>query len=49
MKLSTLKKAKPEDILRLANWLKLKTKGMSRRQIIKLIKWRITRNEFNRH
>lgn len=49
MKLSTLKKAKPEDVLRLAKWLRLRINGMSYNQILKLIKWRTTRGEHNRH
>lgn len=43
MKLATLKKAKQEDILRLSKWLHLKTKNMSYNQILKLIRWRISR------
>lgn len=38
-----LKKAKPENLLRLARSLKLNTEGMSHRQIARLIRWRITR------
>lgn len=49
IKIKTLKKAKLEDILRLSKWLKLNTDGMSLRQIIKLIKWRITRTGINRY
>lgn len=49
MKLSTLRKAKPEDVLRLAKWLRLRINGMSYNQILKLIKWRTTRGINNRH
>ena len=49
MKLSTLKKANPENILRLAKWLRLHVDGMSYNQIVKLVKWRITRGIHNRH
>lgn len=50
MRLSTLKKAKQEDILRLSKWLHLKTHNMSYRQILKLIRWRISRKpEGNRY
>ena len=45
MKRSTLKKAKPEDVIRLAKWLKLRIDGMSHRQVIKLIYWLITRED----
>ena len=44
-----LKKAKPENLLRLANWLKLYTDGMSHRQIAKLVWWRITRDTVERY
>ena len=40
---STLGKAKPENLLRLAKALRLHTNGMSHRQISKLVYWRITR------
>jgi len=40
---SDLKKSKPENLIRLANWLKLHIEGMSHRQIAKLVWWRITR------
>jgi hypothetical protein len=45
MKKSTLKKAKPENVIRLAKWLRLDIDGMSLRQIIKLIHWLTTREE----
>lgn len=38
-----LKGAKPENLLRLANSLHLRTSGMSHRQVAKLVRWRITR------
>jgi hypothetical protein len=38
-----LKKAKPENLLRLARFLSLRTDGMSHRQVAKLVRWRITR------
>lgn len=38
-----LKKSKPEDVIRFARWLRLKIDGMSIRQVISLVKWRITR------
>ena len=43
-----LKKAKPENVIRLSKWLKLDIEGMSLRQVIKLIRWRITRG-ISRH
>jgi hypothetical protein len=49
MKRSTLRQAKPENVLRLAKWLHLQIDGMSHRQIIHLVRWRITRTGFNRH
>lgn len=45
IKRRTLKKATPENLLRLAKWLNLHTDGMSHRHIAKLIRWRITRPE----
>jgi hypothetical protein len=39
----TLRRSQPANLLRLANWLKLRTEGMSHRQISKLVYWRITR------
>lgn len=42
---SDLKKSKPENVIRLAKWLRLHIDGMSLRQIIKLIYWRITRDD----
>lgn len=36
-------KINPEGIFRLANFLGLKTKNMSINQIVKLIKWRLSR------
>jgi hypothetical protein len=44
MKRSTLKKAKPDDVIRLAKWLKLRIDGMSINQIIALIVWRFHKN-----
>ena len=41
--IAQLKKAKPENVIRLAKWLKLDIEGMSIQQIIKLVRWRITR------
>lgn len=38
-----LKKAKPENLLRLARSLNLKTEGMSHGQVARLVRWRITR------
>ena len=49
IKISDLKKARPENVIRLANWLKLKINNMSIQQIIKLVYWRITRNFNSRH
>jgi len=43
-----LKNAKPENVVRLAKWLKLEISGMSHRQIIKLVKWRCNRGVHNR-
>jgi hypothetical protein len=45
IKRSTLKKAKPENLLRLAKYLKLRTDGMSHRNVSKLIYWLLTRRE----
>jgi hypothetical protein len=44
-----LKKAKPENILRLARFLKLRVDDMSHRQIVSLVYWRITRTGMNRY
>jgi hypothetical protein len=44
MKKSTLKNAKPENVVRLARWLKLRIDGMSVRQVIALVVWRFHRN-----
>lgn len=44
-----LRKAKPENLLRLARSLKLRVEGMSHRQIVSLVYWRITRTGMNRH
>lgn len=38
-----LRKAKPENVLRLAHWLNLNVDNMSIRQVIRLVYWRITR------
>lgn len=43
IKIRHLKKSKPDNIIRLAKWLHLKIDGMSLRQIIKLINWRLGR------
>lgn len=43
IKIANLKKAKPENVIRLAKFLKLNIDGMSMRQIIKLVYWRIRR------
>lgn len=40
-----LRHAKPENVIRLDKWLNLNIEGMSIRQIIKLIYWRITRDD----
>ena len=45
MKKSTLRKAKPEDVVRLAKYLKLRIDGMSHRQIISLVCWLLSRRE----
>ena len=44
MKKSELKYAKPENVIRLARYLKLNIEGMSNRQIIKLVYWRLHKN-----
>lgn len=49
MRRSTLLKAKPENVVRLAHYLKLHIDGMSIRQIAKLVYWRITRTGYNRY
>lgn len=41
---SDLKRAKPEDVARLAKYLRLHVDGMSHRQIVALIMWRLHRN-----
>lgn len=38
-----LRRAKPENLLRLAHSLNLRTEGMSHRQVARLVRWRITR------
>lgn len=45
IKIAHLKKAKPENVIRLAKWLKLHIEGMSIEQIIRLVYWRITRGK----
>lgn len=35
----------PQATRRLAQWLRLKTEGMSDRQVAKLVRWRITRRQ----
>lgn len=44
MKRSTLKKSKPENVIRFAKWLKLRIDGMSIKQVITLIVWRLHKN-----
>jgi hypothetical protein len=44
MKKSELKKAKPENVIRLAQYLKLHIEGMSTNQVIKLVYWRLHKN-----
>lgn len=39
-----LREAKPENLIRLANSLKLRTSEMSHRQVAALVYWRITRH-----
>lgn len=46
--LKQLRKAKPENVIRLAKWLQLYIDGMSLGQIIRLIRWRVTRG-ISRH
>lgn len=41
--IQSLKKAKPDNIIRFAKWLKLRIDDMSIRQMIKLINWRLGR------
>ncbi len=41
---SDLKRAPPEAVLRLAKYLRLRTEGMSIRQVIALIRWRLHPN-----
>jgi hypothetical protein len=45
MKRSTLKAAKPEDVVRLAKWLKLRIDGMKHKQIVSLVYWLLSREE----
>lgn len=47
MRRSTIGKAKIDNVFRLAKWLKLQINGMSFRQVVKLIRWRITRNNLS--
>lgn len=42
----TLLRANPENVLRLARYLKLRIKYMSVRQVIRLIAWRLSRQKF---
>lgn len=44
-----LKKAKPENVHRLAKWLKLNIEGMSIEQVIKLVLWRIKKYNRDRY
>lgn len=44
-----LRKASSNNLIRLANFLRLHIGAMSHRQIANLVYWRITRSEFNRH
>lgn len=44
---STLKKCKPENVIRLAKYLKLNIENMSYGQVIRLIHWRLRRKTFN--
>jgi uncharacterized protein YoaH (UPF0181 family) len=39
-----LKETKPENVIRLAKWLKLRIDGMSTKQIIALVAWRLHKN-----
>ena len=43
--INNLKKAKPENVIRLARFLKLRIQGMSIGQIIRLVHWRIKPNK----
>jgi hypothetical protein len=43
---SDLRKAKPENVRRLAKWLDLHIDGMSDRQVIKLVHWYLTRRRY---
>lgn len=49
IKRGLLKKAKPENVIRLAIYLKLYINKMSINQIIGLIYWRLSRTGYNRH
>jgi hypothetical protein len=49
IKIKHLREAKLENVIRLAKWLKLNIEGMSIKQIIRLVYWKITRNTLNRH
>lgn len=49
IKVRHLKKARFENLLRLARSLHLDTEGMSHGQVARLVYWRITRNGENRH
>lgn len=44
IKKSTLKEAKPEDIIRLAKWMGLHINDYSINQVIDLIIWRLHKN-----
>jgi len=43
-----LRKAKPENLVRLAKFLKLNTKGMSHAHLARLVRWRITREDMKK-
>lgn len=46
----TLIRANPDDVLRLARYLRLKVgQSWSRKHVAALVYWRITRNQINRH
>lgn len=45
LKRGTLQKSKPENLIRLAKWLRLNITGMGHNQIAGLVYWRITRSK----
>ena len=47
IKIEHLKKAKPENVIRLARWLKLNIEGLNIEQIINLVYYRFVKDKYN--